>query len=133
MPLAPVKLFAARYLAVDSPDDDLLALADITMDVSADSVTEVFRKYFIFVRSYQVECLTIIFQGDGTEVLKRLQLAEEMLDRHVLTDECLSHLATFSGLPSERMKMYEEKNWTQLSLGATCGILENSRQVGRAS
>lgn len=52
-----------------------------------------------------------------------------MLDRHVLTEECLDYLAGFAGQSSERMSLYLDGNWKQLSLSATCGILENSRLV----
>lgn len=66
---------------------------------------------------------------EATESDTRLRLVEEMIDKHVLTDACLEHLAQFVAQPSERLGLYETQNWSQLSRTATAGILENSREV----
>ncbi len=57
-----------------------------------------------------------------------------MLEKHVLTDSCLQHLADFVKSPSEerafRLNLYESKSWNQLTRSAsTSGILENSREA----
>lgn len=54
-----------------------------------------------------------------------------MLDQHILTDECLDHLASFDTRSSNRLKLYEERKFKDLSLIATCGILENFRDVSK--
>ena len=54
-----------------------------------------------------------------------------MLDQHIFTDECLDHLASFDIRSSNRLKLYKERKFKDLSLIATCGILENFRDVSK--
>ena len=52
-----------------------------------------------------------------------------MMQQHVLTDACLQHLAAFVAQPSERKRLYEEKDWKKLSQSSAVGIFEKSKQV----
>ena len=57
-----------------------------------------------------------------------------MLEKHVLTDACLQHLADFVKSPSEerafRLNLYESRSWNRLTRSATTsGILGNSREA----
>lgn len=68
-------------------------------------------------------------QTDPEDCLKHIQIVEKLVNEHVLTHECLEHLARYVKRPSERMKLYEAQKWSRLSQLATSGILENSQKV----
>ncbi|XP_046441597.1 uncharacterized protein LOC124192399 isoform X2 [Daphnia pulex] len=107
---SPVKLFSERYLT-SSPE---------MMDLS------------LFMDNSDSEEETVVESEE--ELSRRREIVNTMLEKHVLTDSCLQHLADFVESPSEerafRLNLYESKSWIQLTRSATTsGILENSREL----
>lgn len=61
----------------------------------------------------------------------RLGTIERIVDRYVLTDDCLQHLKSFVDLPSKSLSLYNQRKWKDLALNSTVGVIEQSHKVRR--
>lgn len=101
---APFKLFSDRYLN-RNPDDFIGDLPE-AIDDDCDHP-----------------------QASEEELQKKLQLVQDILEEHVLTDSCLNHLKEYVNAPSDAIELYRQRKWKQLSLISTVGIFEKSKTV----
>ena len=124
--VAPFKLFAERYLNPD-PEDHI---RDLPQPVDDDDIDDQVSIIFLLTVLTQIVNYLRLQEADSQDELnKRLKTVEEMIDKHILTDECLNYLKEYVTIPSEALHLYRQRKWSKLSLISTVGIFENSKTV----